>query len=262
MNDLLLKTVQEIRHVAKTDNLQIFYGWLVEADNPLAVHWNRDNGGSWEKFLECAKIAGANILYLNWAPFEQFQIDDAVEELESKLAEDEEQTEGSDETSALVRQAREFDAKVGLTCVIDLAFVASGVTHIYQETADWFDKFNELLPENDEDDDRLELKPDRVVVDKWAFDLASNAEYFTSKQRDYLLEKLSGTEFPKLPVPHILRRAEIIFQNEFKEGAEKKLTEDIRQLREQGLNLNAIALRLGISRDRVSGFMPALPKRK
>ena len=123
MNDLLLKTVQDIRRICKTDNLQIFYGWLTDEDNTLAVHWNRDNGGNCEKFLECAKSAGANILYLDWAPFEQFQIDEAVENLEAKLAEDEEQTDGSDETSGLVNQAHEFEAKVGLTCSIDLAFL-------------------------------------------------------------------------------------------------------------------------------------------
>jgi hypothetical protein len=33
-----------------------------------------------------------------------------------------------------------------------LAFVANGVIHVYQETADWFDEFGELLPEEDEDE--------------------------------------------------------------------------------------------------------------
>jgi len=33
-----------------------------------------------------------------------------------------------------------------LTCIIDLAFVSNSVVHIYQETANWFDEFEELLP--------------------------------------------------------------------------------------------------------------------
>ncbi len=99
-------------------------------------------------------------------------------------------------------------------------------------------------------------------MNKWALALASDPRYLTSKQREYLLEKLAGQEFSELPTFDVLRRAETIFQADFRQVAEEKLTDEIRRLREQGLNLNAIALKLGISRDRVSGLVSAIPNKR
>jgi len=262
MNDPLSKTLEEIRQVAENSGLHIFFGWLAEHNDSLAVHWNEDNGGDWKGFLGCAKAVSASILYLNWAPFEQFHVDDAVSEIESELTESEGRDDGTKDIKKLLNQIRAFETKVGLTCIIDLAFVSNGVVHIYQETADWFDEFEELLPE-DEDDEQEERKPvDKATVNKWALALASDPQYLTSKQREYLLEKLAGQEFPKLPIFDVLRRAETIFQADFRQVAEEKLSDEIRQLREQGLNLNAVALKLGISRDRASGLVSAIPKPK
>ncbi len=124
-----------------------------------------------------------------------------------------------------------------MTCIIDLAFVSNSVVHIYQETANWFDEFEELLPEDEDDEDEGRTSIDKAMVNKWALALASDPMYLT-------------------------RRAETIFQADFRQVAEEKLSDEIRQLREQGLNLNAIALKLGISRDRVSGLVSAIPKKR
>ncbi len=260
MNDPLSRTVEEIRQSAKSDGLCVFFGWLVEGKLPT-VHWNEAHGGNWKVFLECAKSLKAETIYLNWAPFEQFQVDDAVSEIESKLAEDE---EADDETRTIERrldQIGEFKTKVGLTCVIDLAFVADGVVHIYQKTADWFNEFESLVPQDADDEEQEETKPaDKATINKWATMLASNPNFIAckdSRNREYLLEKISGDEFPKLPTYEILTRAETIFHVEFRQAAEAKLADEIRHLREEGLNVNAIALKLGMSRDRVSGLLSA-----
>jgi len=260
MNDPLSKTLEEIHEEAKGSGMRIFYGYLAEHNKVPAVHWNRENGGDWKKFFVCGRTLSATILYVNWAPFEQFEVDDAMSKLESEIAEDDDEEE---ETKKLLTQVRAFQSKVGLTCVIDLAFVANGMVHIYQETADWFDEFGDLIGDNDDEGDTEERRPiDKAVVNKWAATLASDPKYATSKQREYLLEKIAGDEFSKLPLYEILRRAETIFQVEFKQGAEEKLSQEIQELRNQGLNMNAIALKLGISRDRVSGLVPAVPKKK
>lgn len=262
MNDALSRTVEEIRQSAKSAGLRVFFGWLAEYEGPT-IHWNEDHGGDWKSFLECAKSLNAKIVYLNWAPFEQFQVDEAVSEMESELAEN----EGLDDETKTIRkrlnELGEFKAKVGLTCVIDLAFVADGAVHIYQKTADWFDEFEDLLPEDENDDEsREERKPtDRATVDRWATVLASDAKYMTCKgsgQREYLLERLAGEEFRKLPTYEILSRAETIFQVEFRQAAEETLSIEIRRLRDQGLNVNAIALKLGMSKDRVSGLLSCI----
>lgn len=260
MDDPLSKTLDEIRKDADQSGLKIFYGYMAEETNVPSVHWNRENGGDWKKYLACARTIGANILYLNWAPFEQFQIDDAISTLESKLAEG---TEEEEETKNLLCQVRTFQSKVGLTCVIDLAFISSGVVHIYQETADWFDVFSDITAEEEEEDEEEYRRPaEKAVVDKWATALASDPKYLTSKDREYLLERLAGEEFPELPAYQILRRAETIYEADFKKGAEEKLALEIKQLRNKGLNQSAIAIRLGIPKDRVSGLLSAYSTQK
>jgi len=262
MNDPLSKTLEEIRQVAKDSGLHVFFGWLAERNDAPAVHWNEDNGGDWKGFLGCARAVSARILYLNWAPFEQFQVDDAVSEIESELTESEGQDDETKETKKLLTQIRAYETKVGLICIIDLAFVSNGVVHFYQETVDWFHEFEELLPDDEDDEDEGRRPVDKATVSKWALALASDPRYLTSKQREYLLEDLAGQEFPKLPTFEVLRRADAIFQADFRKAAEEKLSDEIRGLREQGLNLNAIALKLGISRDRVSGLVSAIPNKK
>ena len=260
MNDPFSKLLDEIRKEAESGGMHIFYGYLAEDGQHAAVHWNQENGGDWKKFLVCARTLGTQILYMNWAPFEQFEIDDAVSKLESEL------TGASDadkETQKLINQIRGFQPKVGLTCVIDLAFVANGVVHICQQTADWFDEFGDLIGEDQEEDEPEKKTPaSKEVVDKWARMLASDSKYSTTREHEYLLEKLAGEEFSKLPTYEVLRRAEAIFQVDFKQAADAKLAEEIQELRSQGLNINAIAMKLGISRDRVSGLISAPPRKK
>jgi len=261
MNESLSKTLDEIRKEAEDSGMRIFYGYLVDEGHVPAVHWNRENGGDWKKFFVCARTLSANILYVNSALFEEFEIDDAVSKLESEIAEDDDEER---ETQKLLRQVRAFQPKVGLTCVIDLAFVASGIVHIYQQTADWFDEFRDLTGDDEDDDDETEQRRpiDKAVVNNWATTLASDPKYPTTKQHEYLLEKIAGDEFSKLPVYEILRRAETIFQVDFKLAAEEKLTDEIQGLRSKGFNINAIALKLGISRERVSALMPVNPRKR
>jgi hypothetical protein len=258
MNDLLSKTLEEVRKEAEGSGMRIFYGYLAEEKSVPTVHWNRENGGDWKKFLVCARTLSATILYVSWAPFEQFEIDDAVSTLESELTQDESEDK---ETRKLLSQIPVFQAKVGLTCEIDLAFIANGVVHLYQETADWFDEFGSMVGEDDEDEEEVEERrpASKAVVNKWATALASHPKYPTIKQHDYLLEKIAGDEFSQLPKYEVLRRAEMIYQTDFREAAERTLAKEIQELRSQGLNLNAIAQKLGISRDRVSGLTSVVP---
>ncbi len=255
MDDALLKTVDDIRKVADQGGLKVFLGYLSEESKVPSVYWNRENGGDWRDFLVCARAVGAGILYLNWAPFEQFEIDDAVSALESRLAEG---GEGADEERELLNKVRTFQSKVGLTCAIDLAFLANGVIHICQETTEWFDAFSDLTAEEEEDNEPRHKQPvSKEVVDKWARALASDPKYATSKDHEYLLEKVGGDELPKLPMYEILRRAETIYEADFKEAAEKELATEAKRLRDKGMNQSAIAIKLGISKDRVSGLLSA-----
>lgn len=99
-------------------------------------------------------------------------------------------------------------------------------------------------------------------MNKWATALASNPKYFTSKHREYLLEQIAGGELSKLPLYEILRRAETIFDNDYRQTVETQRVEQIRHLREKELNLDAIALSLGLPRARVAGLASILQHKK
>jgi hypothetical protein len=77
----------------------------------------------------------------------------------------------------------------------------------------------------------------------------------TADQREFLLETIAGPEIDKLPVGDILARADSIYQFEVRPNEEDRLRTEARRLREEGLNISAIALKLGISKDRASGLL-------
>jgi len=259
--DALLGVVENIVSAAKGRGLLVFYGWA-HGTNQKSVDWNEEHGGNWEKFLECAKAVEAKLLYLNWAPFEEFQIDEALEHLEKSIA----SRAGKGTEPDSLPSSRDIEAyrdEVGVTAVLDLAFMHGDVVHIYQCFADWFQAFKDLTEALESDSDATEdLFPERVVdkalVRRWASELANHAKFGvarTGDQREFLLETIAGSEIDNLPVGDILARADSIYQFEIKPKEEDRQRTEARRLREEGLNINAIAVRLGISKDRASGLL-------
>jgi hypothetical protein len=259
--DVLLEKVKTIVSLANTQGLVVFYGWAHGSDQKT-VDWSEEHGGDWAKFLECAKAVEAKLLYLNWAPFEEFEIDEALERLERAVASG---TGAGTEPNSLPsrREIETYRHRVGVTAVIDLAFIHDDLVHIHQCYADWFQAFEKLTEGLEEDSDENEDSfPERVIdkalVKKWASELANHARFGaarTGDQREFLLEGIAGAEIDTLPVGDILARADSIYQFEIKPKEDERLRIEAGRLREQGLNLSAIALKLGIPKDRVSGLL-------
>lgn len=254
-SDPLSTTVKDICDLTAKLGLVIFYGWAYDED---AITWNEEHGGDWNKFIETAKALGAKLIYLNWAQFEEFQVDEALEKVIGEAEESPDSERPEVEKRRL--EIEKYRDKVGLTVVIDLAFTSEGVFHTYQSFAPWFVAFEDLTPEEDgdEEEELVENKTDRTLIDKWANILANHPKFGSCKsyqQREYLLEGQAKEEYETLPVHQILSRADTIYTMEVRPKADLRLQEEARKLRHQGLNMNAIALKLGISRDRVSGLL-------
>lgn len=254
-SDPLVNVIDEIVAQAQRDEFVVFYGFKEGPENATVV-WNEERGGDWRKFLTAAKTLGARVVYLNWAPFEEFQVDEALIETSDEEGEDSNDPD-VDEHNQEVGVYRD---KVGLIAQIDLAFMADGVTHIYRRSPEWFETFLQLTQEADEgpDEDQPEPLADKKTIEKWARSLATEARFVgckTQTQRLYLLEELAGDDYERLPGREVLRRAEMIFAFEVRPKVDEELRTKARALREQGLNLSAIAQKLGISRDRVSGLL-------
>ena len=260
--DELLEKVQAITSWAKAQELFVFYGW-VDGSDQKTVHWNEEHGGDWQKFLECAKAVRTKMLYFNWASFDEFQVDEAVGHLERNIAGGNGAGFEQSNSPPSRREIEAYRDKVGMTAVIDLAFIHQDVVHIHQCFADWFRTFEELTEGLEADSDETEDSfPERVVdkalVKKWASELANHVKFGTARsgdQREFLLESIAGPEIDGLPIGDILARADSIYQFEIKPKEEEYLRGEARRLREQGLNINAIAVKLGISKDRVSGLL-------
>ncbi len=253
-SDPLLKTVEDICAYAQDLGLAIFYGFAVDEEED--IRWNEEHGGDWKKFLDTTKALGAKVLYLNWAPFEEFQVDEALEEVREAVHSS--TSEGA-EIEQREREIEKYRDKVGLTAVVDLAFALDGVFHIHQIFPQWFLAFEELRPEEEEPEEEPEEKElDKTLVKKWATILANHPQFATCKtygQRQYLLESLAKDEYETLPVGHVVSRAESIYLLEVRPKDEERLRNEARKLRSQGMTINAIALRLGISKDRVSALV-------
>ena len=260
--DVLLEKVEAIIKAAKGQGIVVFYGWAHGADQKT-VDWNEEHGGDWEKFLECAKAAGAKMLYLNWEPFEECQVDEALEHRERTVTAGSEPGVQEPDSVPSPREIEAYRDRVGVTAVIDLAFVHEDLVHIHQCYADWFQAFEKLTEGLEQDSDESEDSfPERVIdkalVKKWASELANHAKFGaarTGDQREFLLEGIAGAEIDTLPVGDILARADSIYQFEIKPKEDERLRIEAGRLREQGLNLSAIALKLGIPKDRVSGLL-------
>lgn len=247
--DPLRKTVQDIREYAQKAGLVIFYGLLYE--NAAEISWIREQGGDWTQFIEAAKALGIKLLYLNWAPFEEFQVDEALEDAEATSHSSE------SEKAETKREIEKYRDKVGLISLIDIAFILDGAQHTYHLSPEWFDTFLELTPTEEEEEPARE-EPDKTVVDKWASALANHPQFGSCKtygQREYLLEGLAKDKYDGLPVPAIVSRAESIYLVEVRPQEDERLRTEALKLREGGMTLSAIRLKLGISKDRLSAIL-------
>src|SRR5574341_1324779 len=237
--DPLRQMGDEILNYCKEQGLRVFYGFVGDSKDKH-VYWNVEHDGNWTSFLEVAKSLDLKFIYLVFTPFEEFQVEEALE------AEDEDK-----------RKIESYRSKVGYIACIDVVFLYGGVFHIFQSLADWFKEFVELTGKN-EGDEEIDETVDIAVVNEWGDKLANDSRYGTCKnksQRKFLLEELAGDEFLELPEEDILETAEKIYFLKVKPKEDQRLKKEAKKLHDQGLNLNSIAQKLGISRDRVSGLL-------
>jgi hypothetical protein len=247
-SDPLRRTAQDMIRYAREAGLVLFYAVLGDGEHDLL--WINEQGGSWEEFIKVAVEAGAKVLYMSWAPFEEFQVDEALEAARRRA----ESSESFD--PELEKKIERFRDRVGLVALIELGFYLGGIRHVYRLTPEWFDAFEDLVSaveEDEEEEDEESEEVDMGVVRQWATTLASHPRFGRCKtygQRKYLLETLAGGAYEKLPVEDIVSRAEAIYAVDILPGEEERLRGEIRRLREKGLPLSVIAVKLGISRDR------------
>ena len=246
-HDPLLETVREIQEYCEASGLTVFAGHLTRDKETVAI-WNPAHSRDWQAFLGVAVARVAGVVYLDWAPFEDQQIDEAL-----IRPSDEAGAEAGPRVEEYNRELDRFRGYAGTTSLVEIAYSLGGVFHFLELAADWFAEFEDLVDAWD-DGAYQPRRLSRARVHELANQLVNHPHYKTCQskaQRRYLLEQLLGREFESLrssDTGAILDRAAAIFDLEIKPLERSYLRQRARELKEQGLSLDAIAGSLEVSR--------------
>lgn len=254
-HDPLLEAIRDIQEHCEGHGLSVFSGYLTREHETVAV-WNTARGRDWKAFLDLAASRGAPLVYLDWIVFDDAQVEDAV----IRAEEGGEAGEPDPQIDDYNREIESFRAYAGVTGVIEIAFSLGGVFHFFEWQAEWFAEFERLVEAWD-DGAYQPRRLARTRLHEMANQLVNHPKYQvcqSKSQRRYLLEQLLGRDFESLRASDaaaILDRAEAIFELEIKPLERSFLRQRARELKAQGLSLDAIAGNLGVSRAAVKALL-------
>jgi hypothetical protein len=129
--DPLRQVANEVREFLRQEELIVYHGTDI-AEPRNRIYWNQAQGGDWKSFLQCAQALAAKPIYLRFSEFDEFEMLDVEDE----------------------DIQRTFASRIGQVCIIELLFHYNGFMHCYQDVADWYEEFERLT--NDLDDEELE----------------------------------------------------------------------------------------------------------
>lgn len=117
------------------------------------VSWDTETFPDYRMFLDAARKAGQKLILFAAREFEEEEILEALDELETSGLDRDEQRE----YESRLRGARRH---VGSTCMVELAFDYNSHLYVYEARPDWFDNFLEaceeigaMFPGGDDDED-------------------------------------------------------------------------------------------------------------
>jgi hypothetical protein len=258
MKDDLQKIKDRLLSAVANEGIETFFG-SYPSEGVREIRWNSELEPDPSKFVGLAKSVGVKIIYINWVVFSTDDLEEAMIDEEELV--DQEQTVVADEHN---KKVSEFTQYVGRIASVRAGFFLSEVFHLYEREAEWYEDFADILGEieNEEDsDDDSNDDPEQKLSDEalaWADKLARDPSFGRTKgwsQHKYLLGKLAGPEVSALPVDAVILRAQTIYEVDVRPEEEKQLAEEIRQMKEGGMSIVAIAGKLDLSRERVQRLL-------
>lgn len=252
MDDDLLKTKQMLLSAVAKEGMLTFLG-AYPSEDVHEIHWNSELESDPSKFVSLAKSLGAKALYVNWIVFEKNSLDEAT-------IEESDEDEGQDAlTTEHNEKVAEFKRYLGKVASVRAGFFLDGIFHVFDTETSWYQEFGELIADVDDEED---VEEDEAALSEsalaWAEKLARDPTFGRTKgwgAKKYLLGKLSGQEFSQLPVDAIISRAEDIYEVDVKPIEERRLAEQVREMKERGLSIVAIAGQLDLPRERVQRLL-------
>ena len=228
-------------------NLRVFWGSVSAPDELPHAEWDTALEPDVEKFLECAKGSGAELVFLSYTKCKLEVLGEGGSESQPG------------ESMDRLENIRPHEGKIA---EISLAWIRDRTMFEYTRTASWANDYFEILDLDMEDPDEDALSQDKEPqfseeeVGLAAMTLASDSRFQAARSRaQHLYAARRVLDHAVVANPEMLAAviedAKSIFEIEIKPTKELELAEQVEALRQSGLTKAQIAQKLKISANRM-----------
>jgi hypothetical protein len=139
--DIDLDTLkQEILAFLEASNFAVFRSYPGGLEGMPLICWDCERFPDYRMFLEAAEKLHVQLILVATREFEQSEIDEEVEELDSSDM-------PRDERRAFDTKLAKYKKYTSQTCSLELAFDHNARMYVYEVHPDWYDEFVELSEE-------------------------------------------------------------------------------------------------------------------
>jgi hypothetical protein len=139
--DLNLETLKgEILDYLAASEFGVFRGHPGGLESLPIVSWDSESFPDYRMFLEAARKAGQKLIVFASREFEEEEILEALDDLETAETDRDQQREYEGRLRAVRRH-------VGSVCIVELAFDYNSHLYVYEMRPDWYDDFIEACEE-------------------------------------------------------------------------------------------------------------------
>jgi hypothetical protein len=242
--EALLRTALAI---LERQELRVFWGSIAASDELIHAEWDTELEPGVEKFLECAKASGADLVFLTFTKFAK-----------GALGGD----GGEFSRGERVHHLEMVHEHEGEIAQISLAWTRDQTVFEYTRSAPWADDYFDLLEEGakeaaeEEENEDDEPQIDEKEVARIAATLAMDPRFQVARsgaQHLYAARRaLDGAVVSnRTLLDAVIEEAKSIFAIEIKPKRDRELAEQVEELRRRGLTKGQIAQRLNISANRM-----------
>jgi len=255
-SDPLERLIAQIRGWAKEHCVRILEGFVEQDGDHLVVLYNEEAESSLDNLLAAALDLETAVLVLNITRLSR-------EEWEASLQQYANVEDPSEQQRADLRIVRKLEGAIGWVAAVEMRILTKQPQLLlkYDRFAEWFDLI--YASEEDRGDENFEDADESVneeLLEEFGRTVASDRGYQNSRndiQRNAAVTRLLGKNARLKEVERwqILQSASEIYQAEFRASHEALLVEEANRLRKEGLKKSDIAVRLGVSFNRVRDLL-------
>jgi hypothetical protein len=132
----------EIQHYLERSEFAVFHSHVGGLEAFSTISWDTDAWPDYRTFLETARKSGATLILFASREFEEDEILEATDEMDSMQFSRDDRREMEGRLKAAKRH-------IGETCSLELAFGQGPQMYVYELRPDWYDEFLDAVEEID-----------------------------------------------------------------------------------------------------------------